>query len=62
MKPKVWWQELATVATMTGCCVAVLLVLASNPSGDEVYKGAATGVVGALVARLSGLLGKSNGA
>ena len=47
-----WWAWLAEIATMTGCVVVVLMVLASNQSGDELYKGAAGGLVAWLGKRL----------
>ena len=50
---QLWWHRCAELSVMTGCCCASLLVLANNPSADEIYKGLASGVAAFFISQFT---------
>ncbi len=51
---KQWWHEIVLMVAYTGCAIAVLLVLASSPDMDELWTGAAAGLVSFFIAKITG--------
>lgn len=51
-----WWGRALEMVVVTVCCVSVLMLLASKPDFDELYKGTATGMAAFFVGRASSVL------